>query len=800
MNKIKLVFTSAIVVLLTISSNSLFAHFGPRGLLGGSIQVGIQHNGIVYLGTKDAGVFESTNNQLVGWRARPVGLKSGKITALAHSGTELYAATADSGIFIFNGFEGSDRFWNQRNNGLNSLNILSLLATDTNTVFAGTNGNGLYKTTNKGVNWTAVNSVLLNGKEITALTKGGSRLFALIADGGVFASDDNGTTWFDLNDANTLNKTESEHFTYNASTDQLLVSNDNGLWVLASASTTTVPAYTAASTGLPSAIHIHGLTNNGTNWYLASHSGVFSTAASTVSWAAANTGLSTNNVGVVVVAGNSLIAGTSKKGVFKSDISTINWTANNTGMTNINVYSLTCKGDSILATATEYGVTISTTIGTNPVIRNNGLKDSLDVTDLEFGENLLFAATSSGGVYVSNNLGVSWTTQNVGLTNLNIKRIIYGNGRKYIIDSNGKLFQSDLNGTTWTDANNGLPSNAIATSLAFYANNLVLGTLGNGVYVKQRDTASWTAFNSGLSNQNVTGVAYSNGKLYAGTDGAGVFVSDANTAGWAAAATISISHFNNVPNLNPNKIQYMTTVRNWVIASFRGGVVGTTDGGATWQPAGNQFNLPSYTNVNKVSYVSSRIFATTEKNSAYGNGMGELALGDTILVVNGSMVNAPTNGTESYHSITSNIKWRITSSDSWVTLSVDSGMWSSNVKLTVAANATSAMRMATVTLTGSSITRTVTVHQNGTTGINENLIDAGAIKLYPNPNNGRFFLDIGDYTVQSVSVFDVSGRQISTTSFQNKNIIEVSENLLPGIYFVHIQSDDGNAVKRVIVE
>jgi hypothetical protein len=118
MNKIKLVFTSAIVVLLTISSNSLFAHFGPRGLLGGSIQVGIQHNGIVYLGTKDAGVFESTNNQLVGWRARPVGLKSGKITALAHSGKELYAATADSGIFIFNGFEGSDRFWNQRNNGL----------------------------------------------------------------------------------------------------------------------------------------------------------------------------------------------------------------------------------------------------------------------------------------------------------------------------------------------------------------------------------------------------------------------------------------------------------------------------------------------------------------------------------------------------------------------------------------------------------------------------------------------------------------------------------------------------------
>ena len=89
MYKIKFLLASAILALCMLTSNSLFAHFGPRGLLGGSLHVGIEYNGIVYLGSKDAGVFISTNNQLVGWTPRPVGLTSGKITALAHSGIEL---------------------------------------------------------------------------------------------------------------------------------------------------------------------------------------------------------------------------------------------------------------------------------------------------------------------------------------------------------------------------------------------------------------------------------------------------------------------------------------------------------------------------------------------------------------------------------------------------------------------------------------------------------------------------------------------------------------------------------------
>jgi len=778
----KSIFTFILLTFFTITS---FAHYGPRGLTGGSIHVGIQYNGIVYLGTEDAGVYESTNNLLTAWRLRAVGLKSGNITALAHSGTELYSATADSGVFIFNGFEGSDRFWNKINNGLTNLSILSLVAVDTNTILAGSNGDGLFKTTDKGQNWTAVNSNLLNGKEITALTKGGSRFFALVADGGVFASDDNGDTWVDLNDVNTLNIGETEHFTYNAATDELLVSNDDGLFVLASASTTNTPAYTAAQTGLPTGIHIHGLDNNGTNWFAASHSGVFATAASSVNWASANTGIPTTDIGAIVAVGDTLIAGTHKLGAFKSDAATISWSANNTSLSNINVYSVAGKGDSLVATATEYGVAISNNIGLTPAVRNNGLTDSLNVNDVEFADNLLFAATANSGVFVSSDEGLNWTTQNNGLNTLNVKRIVYANGKKYAIDAAGKVYQSDLAATTWVDINAGLPANAIATSLGFYANQLILGTYGDGVFVKHRDSTDWVSFNTGLTDLNVTGVTSSAGKIFAGTDGSGVFVTDAGTASWTVTSPISIPHFNNVA-LDPSHIQYLTRVKDYVVASYKGGVVGSYDGGVTWEPGGNQFNLPSYTSIHKISFVTSRIFVTTERNNAHSNGIGEFDFIDTMLVVNEQTVNAPTGGTTSYHDITSNIKWQISAADAWVTLSVDSGAFSQTVSIQVAAN-TGAPRTSTVTLTdGDALVRTITVNQDGTVGIND--VAAIAIQLYPNPFKDELHVkSAAPLKKGTVVLQDITGRTIQTANMNDTEFATLNTaTLSKGIYFVRV--------------
>src|SRR6478672_4943346 len=203
---------------LLIFSNRSFAHFGSKGPYGGSVSCAMVQDTTVYLGSSTGGVFFSTNSKLVGWSLKPVGLKSGKITALAHTGRYLFAATADSGVFIYTGFVGSDRYWIKKNNGLANLKITSLVAIDSITLMAGTNGGGIFKTTNKGNTWVAVNNATLTHLDISGLVKAGNRIISTSLTSGAWASDNNGVSWFDFNDASTRNIGGTVAISYNQST------------------------------------------------------------------------------------------------------------------------------------------------------------------------------------------------------------------------------------------------------------------------------------------------------------------------------------------------------------------------------------------------------------------------------------------------------------------------------------------------------------------------------------------------------------------------------------------------------
>lgn len=801
--KLSDLFERALAALVLFTAPCLSAHYGPRGLEKGTVTCGIHYNGMVWLGTADAGVFESTNTSLAGWRLRAVGLKSGKINALLHSGTQLYTATADSGVYIFNGYAGTDRYWNKRNSGLTNLNIRSLAAVDTNIILAGSNGNGLFRTTNKGISWTSVNSPFLNNTVITALVKCGTRIVALVNNTGAFASDDGGLTWFSFNDGNTGNVGSSNFLSYNAASDELLLYNANGLFICSSASITGSPSYTLAQNNLPGGTVIRNLSNNGTNWYIASQSGVFTTAAASINWTAANLGLPTLSVGAVVAMSNTLIAGTTKAGAFKSAATPVNWSGNNPGFANISVYSIAGKGDSILATASEYGVVISRTLGLNPMIRNNGLTDSLNVNDVAFGDNLLFAATKNAGIFFTSDLGLNWSQQNSGLTVMDIKRVCYGNGKKYAIDAAGKVFQSDLLSTTWAQTSVGLPPTATATAMSFIGNYVILGTYGNGVYKKHRDSTNWIAFSTGLPDMNVTAVTTSDGKIFAGTDGSGVFVTSAAADNWAATSPITSTHFNYVPLAASQikRIQYLAAAKGYVMASFKGGIAATYDNGLSWDEAGTQFNLPSYTDHTKISFISSRIFVTTEKNSAQSNAMAEFSIVDSLLSVTEQVVNAPESGLTNYHSVTSNLVWSASSSAGWVVPSVLTGTWNASISLQIAPNTTGNMRTAIVTLVGATKTATVLVTQSGPTGLAEQAVSIGKVSIYPNPNKGTFTINTEETAaVHTVEIRDVSGRLLSSMAMGQEKTRVISEVLSPGVYLVQLRSASGTAVKKMIVE
>ena len=71
------------------------------------------------------------------------------------------------------------------------------------------------------------------------------------------------------------------------------------------------------------------------------------------------------------------------------------------------------------------------------------------------------------------------------------------------------------------------------------------------------------------------------------------------------------------------------------------------------------------------------------------------------------------------------------------------------------------------------------------------------IKLYPNPNQGNFNLEIYSEQRQTISIdiVDVTGRLILNKScnlIENKNVIQIDLQIVhPGIYFVNVYNDQG---------
>jgi hypothetical protein len=794
-----------LALILLSSSIQMFAHFGPRTPLGGYATCTATNNGIVYWGTENGGVYESTNNQLVGWRPRPVGLITGKVTALTHSGSYLFAGTADGGVFIFNGFVGADRYWNKASNGLANMQIKSLVAVDSITVLAGTNGGGLFKTTDKGTTWTAVNDVNLNGAVISSLTKGGSRFFATSESGGVFASDNQGATWFSFNDAMTMQVSGTAALSYNDTTDVLMVLNANGLFAAPMAASTMSPAYAAASTGLPINTNVRGIANNGTNWYVATSLGVYQSSNGAFNWTASNTGLANVDAAAIVALPANVLVAVRKVGIYKSATTAITWAATNTGFNNPVTHSMAVSGDSLVIAVTDDGVYVSRKLGspaTTFLRSNNGLLDSTHVMDILIAKDKLFAATASG-VFMSSDTGGMWMMVNQGLPNLNIHKLFYGNSQVYAIDGLGAIHTKDLGTGAWTSVQVGLPPNVMPTSMAFNGNRIIVGTHGDGVYMMNQHGTAWTSFNAGLSNLHVTSVASSANRFYAGTDGNGVFSTLADSAAWSATSQTSIAH-TTMLGLDGDHIQAMNSYAGYVYASYQGGLLATSDEGQIWEAAGNQFNLPSFTNVHKVGFVATRVFALTDDNGPYANGLSELPVLANFLQLSDHQVMVPQAGRKDFVSVTSNVTWTLTSNQSWITVNPVGGFRDGTIEITTTANP-GAMRTGQVTVSSDSIAvpLVIDVVQDGLVGIGQNPQMEMDFELAPNPNGGRFMVDFSALTVEAskLAILDLNGRLVGEWALEAaQKQIQLELNVAPGTYFARLQTTQGMLYKKLMIQ
>ncbi|MGA7993241.1 MAG: hypothetical protein WCC53_17575 [Thermoanaerobaculia bacterium] len=432
------------------------------------------------------------------------------------------------------------------------------------TLFAGTDGGGVFKSTDSGGIWAAANSGLTN-LDVTALAINPSTpmtVFAGTSGGGVFKSNDSGGTWTAINSGLTnltvraLAIHPSAPATLYAGTSGGVFksANSGGTWAAINVGLTTLTVTALAiNPSKPATLYAGTFGSSG---------GVFKSIDSGGTWTPPGEGLTYTLVAALAInpsAPTTVFAGTSGGGVFKSTDSGAIWAALNAGLTNLNVAALATSPSTVTTPARLYA-------GTN------------------FG----------GGVFSSATSGGIWTAANAKLASLTVGALAVdpsAPGTLYAgtLGASSAVFKSLDSGGTWAAASTGLQSQNVF-SLAIdpaHPTTLYAGTYGGGVFRSTDSGGTWAATNAGLTNLNVTALAIhptTPTTLYAGAAGGvvGVFKSIDSGGTWTAVdAGLSYANVYAVA-IDPANggTTYVGT------AGGMGGVFKSTDSGRTWTSAG----------------------------------------------------------------------------------------------------------------------------------------------------------------------------------------------------------------------
>jgi ligand-binding sensor domain-containing protein len=288
----------------------------------------------------------------------------------------------------------------EKTNELNSIEIYSLAINSNGDIFAGTDMNGLYRSTDNGDSWTNLGftNTWIQGNGI-AISPSEEILIATDnkdATGGVFRSTNNGNNW------NTLG------LTYNAEISIAINSSGD------------IFAGTAAQ-------GVYRSTDNGQNFVQI------------------NQGLDTssgmNPISFTINTSGHIFVGTVSGGVFRSTNNGNNWVQLNQGITNYQILSLVVNTNgNIFAGTSGGGIFRSIDNGNNWVQINQGLTytEGYFVRSLAINSNGDIFAGTADGVFRSIDNGNNWVKINQGLTNTGVLSLA--------INPNGSIFAGTLDG------------------------------------------------------------------------------------------------------------------------------------------------------------------------------------------------------------------------------------------------------------------------------------------------------------------------------------------------------------------
>lgn len=420
-----------------------------------SVVVALQDPDIIYVGSFGGGVYKSANGGRK-WKKVNSGLKEPYVLSLAIDPTDLatiYARTHDGTYKSTNG----GITWVPINSGVPVTSYNRSLAIDpenpqtiyigTDYLFPGTEGTGVYKSTNGGESWNFVNSGVTNAyvQSVAIDSQNSETIYAGTGGTGVCKSTDAGTTWLPINSGLT-----------NRSVLSLAIDPQNSDIIFAG---TWEGVYKS--------------TNGGGSWSLA--------------------GLTYEHVYSLVIDPQNLqtiYAGTEDTGVYKSMNGGASWSLVSSGMVNAEVYSLAIDPQTpwVIYAGANTGVFKSADAGGNWTKVTSGIYDVYSVTIDPQNSQIIYAG--AGDVFKSVDGGTNWSQVSSGIWWTRQVAIDPQNPQVIYVGSDGHgIFRSVDGGTNWSQVSSGM-TDTFVLSLAIDPQNpetVYAGTRYGGVYKAEED-------------------------------------------------------------------------------------------------------------------------------------------------------------------------------------------------------------------------------------------------------------------------------------------------------------------------
>ena len=507
----------------------------------------------VFRSTDAGGHWVETDTGIAAWPSAGTGISTRRVTSLVIDPVSSSTLYASSYYGIFRSTDSGDH-WIEVDTGITALdsandgtryrNVSSLAADPTTptVLYAGTDGAGVFKSTDKGDHWIVVNTGL------TDLHAGSLVVSPIVpvtlyvsTGGGIFRSVNGGAAWTAVN-AGLTNHTIA--LAVDPTTPAIVYAGTDGSGVFRSADAG--DHWTAVNTGLPY-VRVTSLAidpKSTTTIYAGAESGVFRSGDGGATWTAGNAGISeweSISLAIDPLTSTILYVGT-HNGVYRSDDAGDHWAAANMGITKTRIAALAINPQTptTLYAGTNLGVFRSIDSGATWTAIDKGLPLHANVWCLTIDPAApatvyvgiwTQVATSSDifhypdSVFRSTDAGDHWSAVNVGVTNQDVESFAIDPvmpGNLYAGTMHGFVCRSTDGGATWTVGAVG-PLYAEVRALAIdpKVHSTVYAGGNAGVFRSMDSGVTWAAVNTGFPLKDVTVLAMNpltSGILYAATD------------------------------------------------------------------------------------------------------------------------------------------------------------------------------------------------------------------------------------------------------------------------------------------